>query len=398
MKIILSLFIAVFSLNATTITLDEILQKLKNEHPLAKSIEALKEAHASQNRAAGLNEPLEFSAGGTYAKPDADKAGYEYSVGLEQNIMHPDAKKGVMQSLKYQNESEVLELENDFFLLRQEVKFLYHVNCLTQKNSVQYRDSFLAFEKFYEKKKRAYEYGEISKKDLLLLQIELERIKTEYKLYESEVKISRENLESKTLLPFFRAKELSCKDTMPITKELYFDYKNETLQEQSLGKKILTHQSDFERYNVSFDSFTLGAAYENELDTDRFIFSLSMPLNFTNSFNEENRAAALHKKSSLMHEKEGVRLQKSSHTEALKKELAQNFENINAYQAMAKKYENELMPLVKSAYNLGEASVIEYLLSQRELLGLKKELVEHYKKYYETLFKLYSVLQTKEKL
>lgn len=398
MKIIFSLLIAVFSLNAATITLDEILQKLQDEHPLAKSIEALKGAHSSQNRAAGLNEPLEFSAEGAYAKPDLDKSGYEYSVGIAQNIMHPNVKKGAMQSLKYQNESEILELEHDFFLLRQEVKLLYHVNCLNQKNSVQYRDSFLAFEKFYEKKKRAYEHGEISKKDLLALQIELDRIKTEYKLYESEVNISRDNLESKTLLPSLRKEELSCKDTTPIIKELHFDYENKTLKEQSLDKKILTYQSDFERYNVSFDSFTLGAAYQNELDTDRFVLSLSMPLNFTTSLNEENRAAALHKKSAIMYEKEGVRLQKSSHAEALKKELSQNYENITAYQAMVQKYENELMPLVKSAYDLGEAPVIEYLLSQRELFGLKKELIEHYKKYYETLFKLYSVLQTKEKL
>ena len=398
MKIILSLLVGVFSLSAATITLDEILQKLQNEHPLAKSIEALKNAHSSQNRAVGLNEPLEFSAEGAYAKPDLDKSGYEYSVGVAQNIMHPNVKKAAMQSLKYQNESEILELEHDFFLLRQDVKLLYHVNCLNQKSSLQYRDSFLAFEEFYKKKKRAYEYGEISKKDLLSLQIELDRIKTEYKLYENEVKISRDNLESKTLLAFFREKELSCKDTMPIIKELHFDYKNETLKEQSLDKKILTYQSDFERYNVSFDSFTLGAAYQNELDTDRFVFSLSMPLNFTTSFNEDNRAAALHKKSALMYEKEGVKLQKSSHSEALKKELAQNFENINSYQAMVQKYENELMPLVKSAYDLGEASVIEYLLSQRELFGLKKELIEHYKKYYKTLFELYSVLQMKEQL
>ncbi|MDT8338469.1 MAG: TolC family protein [Sulfurimonas sp.] len=398
MKIILSLFIAVFSLNAATITLDEILLKVQNEHPLAKSIEALKGAHSSQNRAAGLNEPLEFSAEGAYAKPDLDKSGYEYSVGVAQNIMHPNVKKGATQSLRYQNESEILELEHEFFLLRQEVKLLYHVNCLNQKNTLQYRDSFLAFEKFYEKKKRAYEYGEISKKDLLALQIELNRIKAEYKLYENEVNISRDNLESKTLLPFLGEKELSCKDTTPIIKELQFDYENKTLKEQSLEKKILTYQSDFERYNVSFDSFTLGAAYQNELDTDKFVFSLSMPLNFTTSLYEENRAAALHKKSALMYEKEGIKLQKSSHSDALKKELAQNFESINAYQVMVQMYENELMPLVKSAYDLGEASVIEYLLSQRELLGLKKELVEHYKKYYKTLFEIYSVLQTKEKL
>ncbi|MEK6658594.1 MAG: hypothetical protein AABY36_02805, partial [Campylobacterota bacterium] len=67
-----------------------------------------------------------------------------------------------------------------------------------------------------------------------------------------------------------------------------------------------------------------------------------------------------------------------------------------AQKSMVEKYENELMPLVKSAYALGEDSAIEYLLSQRELLRLKEELATQHKKYYETLFKLYSVLQIKE--
>lgn len=396
MKTLFFLLVCSLFLHATTLSLDEILQKLKHEHPTAKSIQSLEYANNSQNKAVSSREALGFFAEGTYAKPTLDKSGYEYGVGVEQKFMHPSVKKSTIEYVKYQNEAEILSLKHDFALLENEVRLLYHINCLNQKNIEQYKESFLAYEALYMKKEKSYKYGEISKKELLVLQIELDRLKNEYKLYENEVKISRDNLQSKILLPLFKDKELSCKDIKPVTKEFDFDIKDETLDEQSLSKKIQSLQSDFDRYNAPFDSFALGASYKNELDTDRFTVALSVPLNFTTSINEESRAAALHKKSAAQYEKESLKLQKASNTEALKKELAQSFESITAQKAMVEKYENELMPLVKSAYALGEDSAIEYLLSQRELLRLKEELTAQHKKYYETLFKLYSVLQIKE--
>ncbi|MDD5372510.1 MAG: TolC family protein [Sulfurimonas sp.] len=396
MKTLFFLLISVLFLDASTINLDEILQKLKNEHPAAKSIQSLEYAHNSQNKAVSSREALGFLAEGTYAKPALDKSGYEYSVGVEQKFMHPSVKKNTIKSAKYGSEAEILSLKHDFALLENEVRLLYHINCLDQKNISRFKESFLAYEALYMKKEKSYKYGEISKKELLQLQIELERLKNEYKFYENEVKISRDNLQSKILLPFFKDKELSCEDIKPVIKEFDFDSKDETLNEQSLNKKIQSLQSDFDRYNAPFDSFTLGASYQNELDAERFKVALSIPLNFTTSFNEESRAAAMHKKSAAQYEKDGLKLQKTSGVEVLKKELTQSFENINAQKAMVDKYENELMPLVKSAYALGEDSAIEYLLSQRELLRLKEELAVQHKKYYETLFKLHSVLQIKE--
>lgn len=396
MKTLFFLLVCSLFLHATTLSLDEILQKLKHEHPTAKSIQSLEYANNSQNKAVSSREALGFFAEGTYAKPTLDKSGYEYGVGVEQNFMHPSVKKSAIKSAKYASDAEILSLKHDFALLENEVRLLYHINCLNQKNIEQYKKSFLAYEALYMKKEKSYKYGEISKKELLQLQIELERLKNEYKFYENEVKISRDNLQSKILLPFFKDKELSCKDIKTVTNELPFNDAQESLQEQSLNKKIQSLQSDFDRYNSPFDSFALGASYKNELDADKFTVALSVPLNFTTSINEESRAAALHKKSAAQYEKEGIKLQKASNAEALKKELAQSFESITAQNAMVEKYENELMPLVKSAYALGEDSAIEYLLSQRELLRLKEELAAQHKKYYETLFKLYSVLQIKE--
>ncbi|MDD5399767.1 MAG: TolC family protein [Sulfurimonas sp.] len=396
MKALFFLLVYTLFLHATTLSLDEILQKLQHEHPMAKSTQAVEHAYDSQNKVISSRQPLGFFTEGTYAKPDFDKSGYEYSVGVEQNFMHPSVKKNTIKSAKYASDAEILSLKHDFALLENEVRLLYHINCLDQKNIEQYKKSFLAFEALYMKKEKSYKYGEISKKELLQLQIELDRLKNEYKFYENEVKISRDNLQSKILLPFFKDKELSCRDIKTVTNELPFNDAQESLQEQSLNKKIQSLQSDFDKYNAPFDSFALRASYQNEIDAARFTIGLSVPLNFTTSINEESRAAAMHKKSAAQYEKEGLKLLQASNAEALKKELTQSFESITAQNAMLERYENELMPLIESGYALGEDSAIEYLLSQRELWKLKEELTVHNKKYYETLFKLYSVLQIKE--
>ena len=396
MKSIFFLLACALFLHASTVSLNEILQKLKDEHPLARSIQSLEHANSSQNRALSSREATKLLADGTYAKPQIETSGYEYSIGLEQNFMNPNVKNSIVKSALYQGEAEILSLRHDFMLLQNEVRFLYHINCLNQESLERYRSSFTAFEQLYTKKEKAYKYGEISKKELLQLQIELDRLKNEQKRYESEVAISRATLQSYVLLPLLKDEQLYCQDVQEVAKEILFNNQGESLKEELLNKKVQALQSDFDRYNSQFDSFTLSASYQKEIDIDRFVVGLSVPLNFTSSFNEESRAMLIHKKSTLMHEKEGLKLQKASNAEALNKELLQSFETIDAQKTILAKYENELMPLVESGYVLGEDSAIEYLLSQRELWKLKEELTAHYKKYYETLFKLYGILQIKE--
>ncbi|MGB5966660.1 MAG: TolC family protein [Sulfurimonadaceae bacterium] len=396
MRSIFFLLACTIFLHASTISLDEILQKLKYEHPMAKSIQAYGHAYDAQDKAKTSRKALQFSAEGAYAKPDLDESGYEYSIGIEQTLITPNVKENALKSAQYQSDAEILNLKHSFLLLENDVRLLYHLNCLDQKTIKQYKASYFAFETLYMKKEKAYRYGEISKKELLQLQIELDRLKNEYKYYENEVKISRKNLQSKILLPFFEEETLFCEDIYTVTEKLVLNNADESLQEQSLNKKIQSVESDFNRYDTLFDSFTLSASYQDEIDKDRFVVGLSVPFNFTSSVNEENRAAALHKKSAFEYEKEGLKLQKASEAELLEKRLVQSFQDIEVLTSMLKRYENELMPLIKRGYRLGEDSAIEYLLSQREMWKFKKDLIQQYKNYYETLFKLYSVLEIKE--
>lgn len=396
MKVLLLALMSTVLLQASTISLNEILQKLKSEHPMAKSMKAYENAYSAENKAKSSNVPLQLSTQGAYAKPDLEKSGYEYSVGVQQKFIHPSVKESIYKSSSYKNDAEILSLKHDFLLLENDVRLLYHLNCLDNKVIKQYKISYLAFKTLYMKKEKAYKYGEISKKELLQLHIELDRLKGDYKHYENEEKTSRNNLQSKILLPFFEEKVLSCKDTYKVTEELLWNNTDESLQEQAINKKIKSVESDFNRYDTLFNSYTLSASYEDEHDTNRFILGLSIPLNFTSAFNGENRAVALHKKSAFLYEKEGLKLKKLAQIELFKKYLSQSFQDIELVTSMLKRYETELMPLIEKGYRLGENSAIEYLLSQREIWMYKKNLIQHYKNYYEMLFKLYSILEIKD--
>ena len=396
MRLILFVLTCSMFLQASSVSLDEILQKLKYEHPMAKSIKAYESAYNADNKAKSSREALQLTTDGIYSNPDLDKSGYEYTIGIEQHFINPSVKENISKSNRYQSDAQILDMKHDFLLLQNDTRLLYHLNCLDKKAIQQYKDSYLAFKTLYMKKEKAYNYGEISKKELLQLQIELERLKREFKNYENKEKISRNNLQSKILLSTFKKEILSCKDTYAVTEKLLFNNIDESMQETSLNKKIQSVNSDFSRYDTLFDSFTLSAAYQDEIDTKRFVIGLSVPLSFTSSLNEESRAAALHKKSALEYEKQGLKLKRESNIELLDKQLLQAFQDIELVTSMLKRYEDELMPLIERGYRLGEDSAIEYLLSQREMWMYKKELIQNYKYYYETLFKLYSVLEIKD--
>jgi len=61
-----------------------------------------------------------------------------------------------------------------------------------------------------------------------------------------------------------------------------------------------------------------------------------------------------------------------------------------------KAYKNKLLPLIKKSYDLGESSVIEYLLNRQKLYALNQEIYANKKAYYTTLFNLYTLSEKKD--
>ncbi|PHR59391.1 MAG: hypothetical protein COA44_00125 [Arcobacter sp.] len=396
MKTVFFLLISCVFLQASTISLNEIIEKLKNEHPLALSIDAYADAYTNRNQANLSRKALSLIAQGAYAEPIIGASDYEYSIGVSQKFMNSSMKDNALKSANYQSDAKILDLKYEFMLLENEVGLLYHLNCIDKKATQQYETYLSDFKSLYKKKEKAYQYGEISKIEFLHLQIELDRLKNDFKHYKNEEKISRIKIQSKILISSFEAQELFCEDTYSLKESLILNPLKQSLQEQSVNKKIQSAESEFSRYDTFYNSFTLSASYQEEIDVDRFIIGLSVPLNFSSSENEKNRAASLFMKSALKYKKQEIKLEQESKLKLLNKQLGQDFQDIELITSILNKFENELMPLIERGYDLGENSAIEYLLSRREMWTYKKDQIEEYKNYYITLFKLYSVTQSKE--
>ncbi|NOQ29578.1 MAG: hypothetical protein GQ570_00495 [Helicobacteraceae bacterium] len=396
MRIIIFIYLSALLVNATTFMLDDAIKELKVSHPLAKSINSFEKAFKAQNRALSASDAVVLNAEGAHARPKYDKDGYEYTVGLEKNFLNPTYQNELLKSSNYESDAQILQLKHSFLALQNSVKLLYHINCLDRKSEKQYKKSFKSFKKLYVKKQKAYEYGEVSRKELLQLQIELLRLKSKYKYYKKEEQISRDALQAKLLLNSFKNETSQCNDLYPITKELSENNSQTSLQELSFQKKILSADSSYKQHDTFLNSVALSAAYQSEIDTKRVIVALSIPLNFSGALNTQSRLAALNKKSAYEEEAREFKLQRSAKIELLNKKLVQGFEATQAFSSMLDKYENELIPLIEKGYNLAEFSAIEYLLSKREFMELKKEQIQNYKNYYKTLFELYTTLEIKD--
>jgi len=90
-------------------------------------------------------------------------------------------------------------------------------------------------------------------------------------------------------------------------------------------------------------------------------------------------------------------LEKKSMAKALEAELKSTAVNIHALESNIYKYKNTLLPLMKKSYDLGESSVIEYLLNRQAYYQQQLELFAMQKDYYQTLFTLYSLSEIKDK-
>ena len=69
---------------------------------------------------------------------------------------------------------------------------------------------------------------------------------------------------------------------------------------------------------------------------------------------------------------------------------------VNIFSKNYSTYKQKLLPLVKKSYDLGETSVIEYLLNRQKLYSLNTELYAAKKAYYHTLFTLYTLSEKKD--
>ena len=129
---------------------------------------------------------------------------------------------------------------------------------------------------------------------------------------------------------------------------------------------------------------------------DKYSVGLSMPLSFTSSKNERERAAAMYQNSAISLKYEQSMREKKSLLMQLRSHLKNSALTLRSLQNNYKNYQKSLLPLMKKSYDLGEISVVEYLLTGQRSYQLREEIYNTKKAYYEMLFKLYTLSENKD--
>lgn len=391
-----SLFILTTTMSdASTLTLKTLLQTAHRHNALSTSLDKRALAATAQSLSDTASDPLTLNADITRAEPDTTPSGYEYSIGLSKNIKLGNIQSQERQIAQLQSQASRLEGEKRVLSFRNSLKNLYHQHCIDREKYKSITQSYHDLLKLYKKKEKAYKYQEISKTELMQLASEKRKLFAQVEQNKMLLNISKQKVLMLSGANPSNKTKLSCRDTYPIRS--YVRLGNTFgLSKKAKQKRVQSTQKTLKRYSHSLESISINGQYGKELDVDRYTIGVSMPLSFSSSKNEHARAAALYKASSIEYAYTQNMKERKALLFELKAQLKIQASMIKTLSQNYKAYKNKLLPLIKKSYDLGETSVIEYLLNRQKLYALNQEIYANKKAYYTTLFNLYTLSEKKD--
>ena len=393
MKQIILLLLLLEGLSAANYTLKQLLETAGKHNDLSKALQQEALSLKAKSRADTATDPLALYLEGTRAYPDGAKVGNEYAVGASKTFKFPSIREEELAMRQLSNEANILEGQKSVLNFRNGLKNLYHQHCLDRQNYHVFRKSYDDFMKLYRKKQKAYMYQEISRTELMQLETEKNRLYAKLMSLDMEREMSRATLA--TLSGVSPQTGFSCRDVYPVRSRVSLP-KTFALTKKAYEKRLKSTQKAIHRYSQGFDSVDLSAQYTNEIDVDRYTIGVSIPLNFGSEKYEQERASAMYQNSAIEHRLNQVLKEKRSQLTRLKMMLKSQAFMIGTLTKNYTKYKKKVLPLVQRSYDLGETSVIEFLLSKQKLYQLQEEIYQTKKAYYNTLFQLYSVSEKKD--
>lgn len=382
------------TLNATEIGLEELLSNATQPKLIEERLEQQHLSLFAKSHAESSSKPIHLDSSIAYAE-SPEESGNEYEIGFSKAFKFGNTQELEQQAYQLAGEAYLLEESKQFIALHNHIKNLYHQHCLERDHLTQLQESVSHFEQLYNKKFKAYQYDEIAKTELLQLQMEQKRLQTKLDTYQQEVSSSQQQLLS--LIPNSNNTTLSCTDLYPINAptELVNTF---SLTTQAYEKCLQSTQKGIQRQSKMLDTIEVSTGYTKELDRDLYSVGVSIPLNFTSDKQEQERVALMHQSSALELEHQQQQQSQQLQVQELTNKLNRLTQTITAYEQNIDHYQNELLPLMKKSYDYAQSSVMEYLLSQQQVILLYQELLGYKQSYYETLFRFYTLNELKDNL
>lgn len=377
--------ILIMSINLNAQNLAQILEALKVSNKTKAILEKTK-SQIAQNELYATNEAPSLGATLSHAKESVEK-GSEYSLGFSQKLTHPFAASQKERGVAQLSKAIEQETKHELHLLTLDVASKYHNSCVSKEM----RDKAIFLYEEQSKRvtqiQKAYELGEISKKDLLFNKLDLAKLHqsvNNYKrVYLSELAGLQERVDTLAI------NDIECGDLLAPIRHVELKPLLEHDELKSIEYKMHASKAFYGVHDSSFSSLGYELLYEKELNTQRYTAGLSIPLDGLSSQKEKFRAEQLSMSSSYAFEKASLESEIQNSSNAFVSKLEALYDELVLLKDEIVPLNEELASLSKKAFDEGEGSIMEYLDATRSyslnLLGM----LEVKKTYYNELFELY---------
>jgi len=377
---------------AESINLESLLEQSQQVQQIEEIIGKRAEAMRSKTVANIETAPLTYSQ--TLSRSQSKiESGFEHEFSFSKKIKLGNIPSLEKEQSELKTQANVIESQQSIVSVRNHIKNSYHQYCLEKLYSSTYEERFERVSLLYSKKQRAFEEGEISKTELMQIELEKERLQGELEQFNQRVEDDKNYLRSLSNLS--QEVSFSCRNLYPIQESLVSDNDDLTLSTQSYEKRIASVQKGLERYGKEFDSIEISSGYVRELGRDVYSVGISVPLNLSSKKYEYERASLMQQSSALSLEKEQLVSSKRREIARLNAKLLQTYQAITLEETLIESHKEKLIPLIDKSYHYGESSVVEYLLAQQSMSRLEEKLLEEKRAYYRTLFSLLTIQEKK---
>jgi len=384
----LKLFLVLFiTFNAYAQNLSQILESLQKSKK-TRFINERTYSDIAQNELFITQEAPEISLSLSHAE-EATQDALEYSIGVSQNLSHPFSSSSKNRATEYLTKAIKQNSKHELHILALEVASKYHTACISKEMRDGQEKLFKEQSSKFKQLERAYELGEISKKNLLFNKLDLaklhQKVSSQKRNYLVELSHLQEALDNIVI------DELSCDDLESISKNIELKSIDTHGEIKKIGYEQNSAKAFYGVYDETFSAIGYELMYEKEIDKTRYTFGLNIPIGVLTSQTQKQQVEYLYKSSSLLAKKEALKSEITNASKSLELKLERLYDEYTLLNEEILPLSIELRNLAKSALREGEGTIMEYLDATRSFSENYLEMLEIKQKYYYELFELYKI-------
>ncbi len=216
---------------------------------------------------------------------------------------------------------------------------------------------------------KGVEYGEFDASKAIMAKLALENLNLQISKLENSVQ--NYEVQIKTLVPFDG--QFVCRRLKPDIFRL-FNPEYSALQ-SALEQKIEIDKEALSLANNKLPKINIGASYANEVDTDRYMINISLPLALGDK-NQAKRASALHSLNAANYELETFRNNYIHESSAMENRLEIYTKYLKTSDQLIRESSNKLIQQSNMRFRAGEESLISMLKATETKLQMIETILE----------------------